>query len=204
MNVNTIGVIGAGSVGRRIARAALLGGYRTILEDVSSDALDQGMAHIRQSIDESVARERVTRPQAVEALARLSAASRVDDVCREADLLIETAPEEMEVKLEIFTIFDKFAKPDAILASHTELSITDIAAITFRTENCAGMRFIFGAPTENRLEIVRGADTSDATIATCLEVGHRLGMHSVVVPDSPELDAGGESGTQVRAKGVAE
>jgi 3-hydroxybutyryl-CoA dehydrogenase len=204
MEIKTIGVIGAGEWGQRIACAALLGGFRAILEDVSSDALEQGIAHISRELDGQVARGRLTLEQKSKAIARLSTANRADEVCREADMLIETVPEEMEVKLEIFTIFDKFAKPDAILSSHTALSITEIAAITFRTENCVAMRFVDRAPGKTLLEIVRGVDTSEATVATCVNVGLRLGMESVVMRDDADHIIDDGATARFRVKGVPE
>ena len=117
MHIKTIGVIGANPAGREIALAALIGGYRVVLEDVSREMLEKGTAYIKQSLDERAAHRELSQQERESALARLSGASRVDEVCRVADMLIETVPDEMEVKLEIFTIFDKFAKPGAILAS---------------------------------------------------------------------------------------
>lgn len=191
-------------MGREIAYAAIVAGYRAILEDVSSETLGQGFADINRRLEESVVRGQLTLQERDAVLARLSSANRVDEVCRTADLLLETVPEEMEVKLEIFTIFDKFAKPDAILASNTWLSITDIASITFRTENCVGMRFLGGEPKLQKLEIVRGAETSDATVATCIGVGNRMGKQVAVVRESAELVAGCKSDAVSRAKGCAE
>src|ERR1700678_4200437 len=133
MEVKTIGVIGAGSMLRGTTYPAALGSYRTVLEDVSPEMLDQGLAYIREALDEGVARGKVSPEQMAIALKNLSTSRSVEDVCRESDLLIEAVPEEMEVKLEIFTIFDKFARPHAILASNTSsLSVTELAAITFR------------------------------------------------------------------------
>ncbi len=110
----------------------------------------------------------------------------MEDVCREADLLIEAVPEEMEVKLEIFTIFDKFAKPGAILASNTSsLSVTEMASITFRAEDCIGMHFFNPVPKMKLLEIVRALETSEATLQTCVEVGRRMGKEVVVIRESP-------------------
>src|SRR5580693_1882551 len=114
MEIKTIGVIGAGTMGRGIAYAAAFGGYRTVLEDVSSEMLEQGSAYISQALEEGVARGKLTPEQKTKALANLNTSRSVEDLCREADLLIEAVPEEMEVKLEIFTIFDKFALPAAI------------------------------------------------------------------------------------------
>jgi 3-hydroxybutyryl-CoA dehydrogenase len=180
MQIETIGVIGANAIGREIALAALLAGYGVVLEDVSREMLEKGIAHIEQSLDVRIAQGRLSQQKRESAIARFSSASRADEVCRVADMLIETVPDEMEVKLEIFTIFDKFAKPDAVLASNTSLSITEIASITFRTEDCIGMRFANPGPKITRVELVRGADTSDATVAACSEAARRMGMEAII------------------------
>ncbi|MBI3668428.1 MAG: 3-hydroxyacyl-CoA dehydrogenase [Acidobacteria bacterium] len=186
MDVNTIAVIGAGTMGRGIAYAAALGGYRTILEDVSAPMLEQGLTYIRETFEEGVARGKVTPQQKEHALAHLGRARSVEDACREADLVIEAVPEEMELKLEIFTLLDKFAKPGAIFASNTSsLSITEMAAITFRPEKCVGMHFFNPVPKMKLLEVVKALETSDDTIATCREVGRRMGKEVVVVRESP-------------------
>src|SRR5580693_3477223 len=189
MRVDTIGVIGSNPVGREIALAALLGGYRVVLEDVSSEMLEKGIAYVRQSLGECIARHELSPQEGESVLARFSTASRADEVCRVADMLIETVPDEMEVKLEIFTIFDKFAKPGAILASNTSLSITEIASITFRTEDCIGMRFANPGPRITRVELVRGADTSDATIAVCSEAARRMGMEVAIIYETAQPSA---------------
>jgi 3-hydroxybutyryl-CoA dehydrogenase len=184
--IKTIGVIGAGTMGSGIAYAGALGGYRTVLEDVSPEMLEQGSAYIAQALEEGVGCGKVTPEQKAKALANLTTSRSVEDVCREADLLIEAVPEEMEMKLEIFTIFDKFAKPGAILASNTSsLSITEMAAITFRTENCIGMHFFNPVPKMKLLEIVRALETSEETVQTCAEVGRRMGKEVVVIRESP-------------------
>jgi 3-hydroxybutyryl-CoA dehydrogenase len=186
MEIKTVGVIGAGTMGRGIAYAAAFGGYRTVLEDVSPEMLKQGSDYISQALEEGVARGKVTADQKTKALANLTTARSVEDLCREADLLIEAVPEEMEVKLEIFTIFDKFAKPDAIMASNTSsLSITEMASITFRAENCIGMHFFNPVPKMKLLEIVRALETSEATLQACVEVGRRMGKEVVVIRESP-------------------
>jgi len=186
VEIKTIGVIGAGTMGRGIAYAAAFGGYRTVLEDVSPEMLEQGSAYISQALEEGVARGKVTPEQKTKALANLTTSRSVEDLCRQADLLIEAVPEEMEVKLEIFTIFDKFAKPDAIMASNTSsLSITEMASITFRPENCIGMHFFNPVPKMKLLEIVRALETSEATLRACVEAGRRMGKEVVVIRESP-------------------
>ncbi|HYL10311.1 MAG TPA: 3-hydroxyacyl-CoA dehydrogenase NAD-binding domain-containing protein [Candidatus Acidoferrales bacterium] len=194
MQVKTIAVIGAGTLGRGIASAAALGGYRTILEDASSPAREQGMTWIQQSLDEGVACGKTTPQQRDIARAQLSTARSVEEVCREADLVIEAVPEEMEIKIEIFTILDKFAKPGAIFASTTSsLSITEMAAITFCPDKCVGMRFLDRVPESKLLEIVRAPETSGDTVETCREVGRRMGKEVVVVRESLGLIAAASS-----------
>ena len=186
MDVNTIAVIGAGTMGRGIAYAAALGGYRTILEDISAPVLEAGVAYIRQAFDEGVARGKVTAHQKDQALQHLSTARSVEDACREADLVIEAVPEDMELKIEIFTLLDKFAKPGSIFASNTSsLSITEMAAVTCRPEKCVGMHFFNPVPKMKLLEIVRALETSDDTLDSCREVGRRMGKEVVVVRESP-------------------
>lgn len=186
MEIKTIGVIGAGTMGRGIAYAAAYGGYRTVLEDVSPAMLEQGVEYIKGAFNDGVSRSKVTPEQRDKAIANIVTARSVEDACREADMLIEAVPEEMELKLEIFTIFDKFAKPNAILASNTSsLSITEMAAITFRAEHCIGMHFFNPVPKMKLLEIVRGLETSEETVKTCVEAGKRMGKDVVVVRESP-------------------
>lgn len=186
MDVKTIGVIGAGVMGRGIAYAAGLGGYRTVLEDISPQVREEAMADIRETLAEGVALGTVTAEQRDAALRNLTTASSAEAACREADLLIEAVPEEMEMKLEIFTIFDKFTKPHAILASSTSsLSVTEMAAITLHPEKCIGMHFFNPVPKMKLLEIVGALETSGATLAACVEVGRRMGKEVVVVRESP-------------------
>jgi 3-hydroxybutyryl-CoA dehydrogenase len=186
MDVKTVGIIGAGTMGRGIAYAAALGGYQTILEDVMPETLAKGMAWIKQSLDESVSRGKVEAAARNTALALIETSSSVETVCRKADFLIEAVPEEMELKLELFTLFDKFAKPEAVLASNTSsLSITEMAEMTYRPELCVGMHFFNPVPKMRLVEIVKAPKTSDETIAICREVGARMGKEVVVVKESP-------------------
>lgn len=186
MEIRTIAVIGAGTMGRGIAYSAAFGGYQAILEDVSESMLAQGMEWINRAFDEGVARGKVTPQQKADSVARITTSSSIQDACRQAELIIEAVPEEMETKLEIFTILDKFARPGAIFASNTSsLSITEMAAITLRAENCIGMHFFNPVPKMKLLEVVRGLETSEATIAACAEVGRRMGKEVVVVRESP-------------------
>jgi 3-hydroxybutyryl-CoA dehydrogenase len=185
MDVKTIGVIGAGTMGRGIAYASALGGYRTILEDVMPEMLAKATAWIAQAFDDAVKRGKLTADAASAAVNRVTTSSSVETVCREADFLIEAVPEEMELKLELYTLFDKFAKPSAVLASNTSsLSIVEMAEMTYRPELCVGMHFFNPVPKMRLIEIVRAPKTSDETIAICREVGSRMGKEVVVVKES--------------------
>ena len=186
MEITTIGVIGAGTMGRGIAYAAALGGYQTILEDVMPETVAKGTAWIAEAFAEGVKRGKVTSADAEAALLRIATASSVEDTCRKADFLIEAVPEELELKLKLYTLFDKFAKPQAVLASNTSsLSITEMAEMTHRPELCVGMHFFNPVPKMRLIEVVRAPKTSDETIATCCEVGARMGKEVVVVKESP-------------------
>ena len=186
MEVKMIGVIGAGTMGRGIAYAAAVGGYRTILEDVMPETLAKGMEWIKQSLDEGVQRGKLEAAARDAALARIETSSSVENVCREADFLIEAVPEEMELKLELFTLFDKFAKPKAVLASNTSsLSVAEMAEMTYRPELCVGMHFFNPVPKMRLIEIVKAPKTSDETIAACRKVGGRMGKEVVIVKESP-------------------
>ncbi len=115
-------------MGRGIAHAAALGGYRTILEDILPTTLRKAETEIRANLDKAVELGKVSKDDADEAFARLEYASSVEQAAREADLVIEAVPEEMESKIEIFTLLDKVCRPTTILASNTSsLSVTEIA-----------------------------------------------------------------------------
>jgi hypothetical protein len=130
MRIKTIAVIGAGTMGRGIAYASALGGFRTILEDVSDSVVAKALDWIRGSFDEGVKRGKVDPSARDAALSLISTSHIIDEAIRDADLIIEAVPEELEMKLELFTIFDKFAKPNTIFASNTSsLSIGDFSDI---------------------------------------------------------------------------
>jgi 3-hydroxybutyryl-CoA dehydrogenase len=163
-------VIGAGDRGREMAAAALRAGYRVILEDVSQPRLEQAAAAL-SGLGEG-------------ARSRLVLTSNLEGALREADLVIEVVAEELEMKIEMFTIFDKFTKPDAILASSAlSLSIADMASVTFCAERCIGMRFSHSAGGANVLELVRSPKTSQETLGACSEVGRRMGKQVVVLSE---------------------
>jgi len=184
--VETIAVIGAGIMGRGIAHAAALGGYRTILEDLLPAALRKAGTEIRANLDKAVELNKVTSADADAAFRRLEYAGSVEEAAREADLVIEAVPEEMESKIEIFTLLDKICRPTTILASNTSsLSVTEIASVTYRAKKILGMHFFNPVHKMKLLEIVRALETDEETLATAAEVGKRMGKDVVVIKESP-------------------
>jgi len=186
VRIETIAVIGAGIMGRGIAHAAALGGYRTILEDLLPTALRRAESEIRANLDKAVELQKVTAADAEAAFRRLEYAESVDEAAREADLVIEAVPEEMESKVEIFTLLDKICRPTTILASNTSsLSITEIASVTYRAKKCVGMHFFNPVHKMKLLEVVRALETENDTLDSAVEVGKRMGKEVVVVREAP-------------------
>lgn len=184
--IQTVSVIGAGIMGRGIAHAAALGGYRTILEDILPASLRKAETEIRSNLDKAVELGKVSATDADAAYKRIEFAGSVEEAAREADLVIEAVPEEMESKIEIFTLLDKVCRPETILATNTSsFSITEIASVTYRAPKCLGMHFFNPVHKMKLLEIVRALETDEATIAAASEVGKRMGKEVVVIRESP-------------------
>jgi 3-hydroxybutyryl-CoA dehydrogenase len=184
--VHTIAVIGAGTMGRGIAHASALGGYRTILEDILPATLRRAGEEIRANLDQAVELGKVAAEEADAAFGRLEYATSVDSAARDADLVIEAVPEEMESKIEIYTQLDKFSRPGTILASNTSsLSITEIASVTYRAPKCVGMHFFNPVHKMKLLEVVKALETDADTLSTVVEVGRRMKKEVVVIKESP-------------------
>jgi 3-hydroxybutyryl-CoA dehydrogenase len=178
----TIAVVGANAEGRRIVLASLIGGYQVVLEDVSARNLEGAQIWIQQQLPE------LSVP--VELLSHLSTCTRIEDAIRDADLIIEAVPDELEMKLELFTIFDKFAKPGAIFVSTSAaLSVNDITDVAIFRERCIGMRFTRSSAGESIIELVRTPLTSDETVATCQEVALRLASEVILRSEHSDTSA---------------
>jgi len=184
--IKTVAVIGAGLMGQGIAHAAALGGYRTILEDILPNALRKAETEIRANLEKAVELGKVNAREANAAFARIEFANSIDEAARQADLVIEAVPEELESKIEIFTLLDKICRPATILASNTSsLSITEIASVTYRAKKCVGMHFFNPVHKMKLLEVVRALETDADTLAAAVEVGKRMGKEVVVVKEAP-------------------
>jgi 3-hydroxybutyryl-CoA dehydrogenase len=186
VQVTTIAVIGAGTMGRGIAYAAALGGFQTVLEDVSNSVLANAMNWIAAAFDEGVKRGKVEPGMRDAALVRIRTSSSVEEAIRDADLIIEAVPEEIEMKLQLFTTFDNLAKGGAVFASNTSsLSISDFTRTVKAKDRCIGMHFFNPVPKMRLVEIVRAPETSDDTVTTCVAVAHRMHKESVIVNEAP-------------------
>ena len=184
--VKSIAVCGAGIMGRGIAYAAAAGGFRTILQDISQDALTRAESEIRSNMDRALELGKLTPAKADSAREHLSFSTSLADAAREADLVIEAVPEDMKLKIEMFSQLDKLSRLDTILASNTSsLSITEIASVTSRPQKCVGMHFFNPVHKMKLLEIVRALETDDETISIAVEVGKRMGKETVVIKESP-------------------
>lgn len=186
MEVKTIAVIGAGTMGRGIAQAAALAGYRTILEDLLPSSLRRAEAAIRAGLDEEFAQGVLGAEERSAALARLEYAESIDEAVAEADVVIEAVPEEIDSKLEIFITLDKMAPPRTIIASVTaSLSVTELAGMTYRPRRCVGMHFTSPVSEMKLLEVIRALETDDESVAAAVAIAQRLGKEPIVVRDSP-------------------
>jgi 3-hydroxybutyryl-CoA dehydrogenase len=171
-------------MGRGIAYAAAVGGFRTILHDVSAEALERALSTIRRDLDDGIARGKLTAAGAAAALERLQLEPELA-AAAEADFVIEAVPEEIGLKLRTFEQLDQRCGAEVVLATNTSgLSITEIAAATKRPGRVVGMHFFNPVPKMKLVEIVKALDTSADTIGVAAEVARRMGKETVVVKDS--------------------
>jgi 3-hydroxybutyryl-CoA dehydrogenase len=186
VTVGTIAVLGAGIMGRGIAYASMLGGFATRLSDVDSQALENARRAIEALVDKGVTAGNVTAASAGAAKGKLVTVPKLEEAVRDADLVIEAVPEDIDLKIRTFTVLDRMTKPHAVLASNTSsLSISEMAGATQRPHQVVGMHFFNPVHRMKLLEVVRALETSDDTIATALSVGEKMGKEGVVVRESP-------------------
>jgi len=186
VTVRSVAVLGAGLMGRGIAYVSAVGGYRTLLQDTSNGALDKAGAEISALLEKGTATGKLKGEEAAAAHQRLLTCRGIEEAVRDADLVIEAVPEDIQVKVELFASRDKLAPRHAILASNTSsLSITEMAAATARAPQVVGMHFFNPVHRMRLLEIVRALETSESTLQLAAEVGTRMGKECVTVRESP-------------------
>jgi 3-hydroxyacyl-CoA dehydrogenase len=186
MEIKSIAVIGAGPLGRELARRAARGGFSTLLEDVNSETLERALLAIRSRIGEVIHAGRPAAEDCGAALERLTTSRSIEEAMRSAEFIIDTTIDELETKLEVFTIFDKFARPGAILASCTSsLPIADIATITFREDCCVGLKFIEDGANLKQVCIMRSDRTAEEVMSACAGTLYSMGLPVAVSRDVP-------------------
>jgi 3-hydroxybutyryl-CoA dehydrogenase len=184
--IEVIAVLGAGTMGRGIAHVAALGGYDSRLFDVSHDALAKARRTVQANLEKGVARGKVAAEAATNALERLTEHTELGAAVTGADLVIEAIPEDMGLKIQAFQEVARHAPADALFASNTSsLSITEMAASSGRPERFAGMHFFNPVHLMKLVELVRGLETSEETLALLGEVAVRMGKEVVVVREAP-------------------
>ncbi|MGN6256265.1 MAG: 3-hydroxyacyl-CoA dehydrogenase NAD-binding domain-containing protein [Solirubrobacterales bacterium] len=185
MSVSRVGVVGAGTMGRGIAQIAALGGYETVLYDVSPALAEAGAKGLREALDKGASRGRWSVDDAEAAKARVETASELGGLSG-CELVVEAAPERLELKREIFTKLAEVLGPEAVLASNTSsLRVTDIAAGVPQPERVVGMHFFNPPPLMKLVEIVATEGSSEAALAAATEVGERMGRAPIRAKDSP-------------------
>ncbi len=185
MAFKSIGVVGAGTMGNGIAQAFAQAGFDVVMSDVAQAALDRALATISGSYDRLIKKEKMTAEQKATALGRIKTATDLAAL-KDADLVIEAATENLELKLKIFRQLDELAKAGAVIASNTSsISITKLAAATKRPDKVIGMHFFNPVPLMALVELIRGLQTSDATYAAVEEASKAVGKSPVQVRNSP-------------------
>jgi 3-hydroxybutyryl-CoA dehydrogenase len=184
--MKNIVVIGAGTMGNGIAHVFAMKGYNVNLVDISEAALEKAVATITKNLDRMVKKEKISEDDKAATLANLSTGTALNAVAGNADLIVEAATENVDLKLKIFKQMDELAPEGCILATNTSsISITQIAAVTNRPELVIGMHFMNPVPVMKLVEVIRGYATSDATLNTIMEMSKNLGKIPVEVNDYP-------------------
>lgn len=183
--MNKIAVIGSGTMGSGIVQILAQSGYTVVMKDIQKEALDKGMKYIEKNFAKAVEKGKMTEEDMKASLARIIP-SQDDEPLKDADLVIEAATENMELKKKIFAGLDAVMKPDAILATNTSsLSITEMAAATSRPDKVIGMHFFNPVPVMKLVEIIRGIATTDATYEAIHNMAVRVGKEPVKVEEAP-------------------
>ncbi len=183
--MNKVAVVGAGTMGNGIAHVFAQHGWGVVLVDVSEDALGRGVATIKKNLERLEKKGAISHQQSADTLGRIETSKSLE-AATSAELIVEAATENPEIKFDIFENLDRLAPKDAILASNTSsISITEIAKQTRRPERIIGMHFMNPVPVMKLVEVIRGAATSNDTVQRTVEIVQALGKTPVVVNDAP-------------------
>jgi 3-hydroxybutyryl-CoA dehydrogenase len=183
--IQTVGVIGAGTMGNGIAHVAARSGFKVVLHDLEKSFLDRGMSTIARNLDREVAKNKISKDDKSAALSRIVPTADYAPLA-EADFVIEAVSEDLGIKSKVLQALDEIARPNAILASNTSsISITKLGSKTKRPDKVIGMHFMNPVPVMPLIEIVRGLATTEETYKTTKELAESLGKTPVTVNDFP-------------------
>lgn len=184
MKIKNVSVIGAGAMGLGIAQVNSAAGYNVVLNDISGDALERARKAIENSLEKMTAKSKITSRQKDEALSRLTYTTNLEEACLNADLLVECVFENLELKKEMFSKFDRYCPENTILGTNTSaIPVTEIAGASARAEYILGIHFMNPVPLMKGVEIICGQLTSDETMETTTEYIQSLGKDPAVAVD---------------------
>src|SRR5690606_3699115 len=184
--MTNVAVIGSGTMGNGIAHVFAQYGYTVSLIDISEPALKKALAIIEKNLSRQVAKEVITEKVKQQALSNITTGTDLSEGVKDAELIVEAASEDVEVKLRIFQTLARVSDPGAILATNTSsISITRIADVTGRSERVIGMHFMNPVPLMKLVEVIRGKETSDGVTQTVMDISRKLGKVAVEVNDAP-------------------
>ena len=185
MTIQTVGIIGAGTMGNGIAQACAVAGVNVVMVDIAQAAVDKGLATVSGSLDRLIKKEKLTEAQKSAALALIKGSTNYDEL-KSAQLVIEAATENHELKLKILKQVDALLAPEVMIASNTSsISITKLAAATSRADRFIGMHFFNPVPMMALVEIIRGLQTSDETHDAVKALAETLGKTPITVKNAP-------------------
>jgi 3-hydroxybutyryl-CoA dehydrogenase len=185
MAIQTVGIIGAGTMGNGIAQACAVSGIDVVMVDISEAAVQKGLATVAGSLDRLIKKEKISEADKSAALARIKTSTSYDDL-KSAQLVIEAATENYELKVKILKQLDTLLAQDVIVATNTSsISITQLAAATQRADKFIGMHFFNPVPMMALVEIIRGLQTSDATHDAVKALSEKLGKSPITVKNAP-------------------
>jgi 3-hydroxybutyryl-CoA dehydrogenase len=184
--MKNIAVIGAGTMGNGIAHTFAQNGFKVQLIDVNEEFLKKSITTISKNLDRMVSKETISEEKKAETLSNISTTSNLKEAVKQADLVIEAATENKDLKLSIFKQLDASCTPETILATNTSsISINEIAAATTRLGKVIGMHFMNPVPIMKLVEVIRGSETSDTVTKAIMELSEKLDKIPVEVNDAP-------------------